>query len=492
MKEPLKKIAAFLSAAVMVVQTAGASVYADNENDVIRRYSEDVPHTGVSKAPVSAVTEDTDRLVAESWLDEYSLKSDDLTIRFTLTNNTGKYVEDHFGEVSAMYKKQDGKWIEAADSMVDVEFISVSKFLAPGEKTYAAFPVDSYYSRDDLKPGTYALNIPGYGFAEFKLTGNEPDKKSMPYEKLSKGDIEKAVISLQSAGDEKLRKAEFIGGDAARIVSILKQIVIGENAEEEYNSLAGTFRFEVKIKYGNGSEKAVVFRDKDMLEYNGTIFRCREDPYMVLSNMFSSRLAEFTDEKIRSEKKTGWFEIDGTDRRYSKGLPYTGWIKKKDGSYRYCLDGYAVTGEFQIDGDTYIFGDDGIYTGEKCDYPVTGDCGGELFTDTKKISVKLTLNDDSGGEYEVGMPVKLERWEKGRWTDCIDDPGSERNGAAVVLNGDNKKGRITFDYQTRAMYSFIKDTYYRLTLPVREKDNGSGASQNIYVIFEAISEYGDF
>ncbi|MCH5193000.1 MAG: hypothetical protein J1F11_03495 [Oscillospiraceae bacterium] len=425
----------------------------------------------------------TDGLDVDFWLDEYSLKSEDLTIWFTLSNNTEKDIRDRSEELFEIYEKKDGEW-SVVDNPLTVDWVSEEKYLRPGERRAVGFPLGIYFLKDKLKPGRYALNIPGHGFAEFKLTDKEPDYSSMPYAELPETGIEKVTISEYGCGsiDELLHKAEWTGSDGRTAVRYLKQTVI-DPKHEAIVDVAGNTPLEINIKYTDGTEETALFCTPDRLSYSDKIVSCGREPYYALWDMMNNDLNDLAVEDIRYEKKTGWFRLDGINRRFKDGLPYTGWLKNKDGTKKYCLDGYAVKGDLQIDGYIYSFGDDGIYTGKKTASPLTAQCG-KVSVDTEKIAVTVTLNDKSGKSYGTASPYTMEWWQKGEWVNYTDDEELSED-FTVLLNADKTTDTVYFYPRQICAHAFT-DGYYRLTLPVWEDGKRGKESQDIYVVIEAV------
>lgn len=320
-------------------------------------------------------------------------------------------------------------------------------------------------------------------FAETGSADSVTDASLMPYAELSERDIEKVTVSEYDCGAEDARQTELTGSDALKIVKCLKQIVIGESAEEAYSGLVGMSAMEVSVKYEDGSEKTVDFRNNNMLFYNGTVVWCNKEPYREIEDILYHALNDLPEDDIRYEKRSGWFKLDGVKRRYNKGLPYTGWLKNKDGSRKYCLDGYLMTGEFQIGKYIYSFGEDGIYTGEKTLSPLTGSCG-KISTDAGESEIKVTLNDKSGKKYGVASPYTIERWQNGSWVNWTDEE-TLKEYSDVILSKDKKTGSVYFYPGWFTLHAFSAG-YYRVTLPVWEDGKISIAPQKLYVVFEAV------
>lgn len=190
-------------------------------------------------------------------------------------------------------------------------------------------------------------------------------------------------------------------------------------------------------------------------------------------------------------KYTGQRTENGVQRRYSNGLPYTGWTKSKDGSRKYCLDGYAVTGDFQIGDKVYSFGEDGVYMG-KSDSPVlTASCESRVSSDTEKLYVTAAAHDKNGRDYAVGEPEKMERWENGKWVSCI-GKGIEYavDGIGYVLSGiegqcEPNDVKTTFYPQTYTGGN-MPAGYYRIALMGGEFGNYPETKREIYAVFEAV------
>ena len=167
------------------------------------------------------------------------------------------------------------------------------------------------------------------------------------------------------------------------------------------------------------------------------------------------------------ERYSGWTKSsDGTRRRYSDGLPYTGWLKYKNGQRRYCLDGYIATSNMQIGDHIYTFDKDGFYTGKTALTLITK-CDRIVSEDTDKITVALKNLD--GRDYNFGVLIKMERWEKGKWVNCWGDWKGE-NGEELAFYSigyflENKGDMMELDLnpQLYTNYSFTEG-YYRIPI----------------------------
>ena len=228
-----------------------------------------------------------DKLVSKAWLDEYNSKDDKLTINFTLFNNTKKDITIN-PDVYTVYEQKDGKWSYVSGE-VAVDALLRKEIIKPDEKYYIEFPMYQYYiDRSKFEPGIYAVNIGGWGFAEFALTDNKPDLSETPYANLSEDNIKKIQLNTGFSSDDTL-SAEFTGYEARQLVHILRQIRIYGDAEETFSGLAGTFRCEIKIIYNDGTTKTVVFRDSEILEYKGKKVFCAEYPYHAIEDILDKK-----------------------------------------------------------------------------------------------------------------------------------------------------------------------------------------------------------
>lgn len=202
-------------------------------------------------------------------------------------------------------------------------------------------------------------------------------------------------------------------------------------------------------------------------------------------------LYSFAEDGGCTGKYSGWTKQDGVKRRYSKGLPYTGWLKNKDGSKKYCLDGYLVTGDFQIGGKIYSFGKDGIYTGKSKKLTLTASCESRISADTEKISVTVQYHDGNNDKgYTVGEPAKMERWENGKWVDCIGESAEYAvNDIAYELGG---LGDCSVNFTKVPFYpqtytgGNMPAGYYRITVPCGEAADYLNTKKDLYAVFEVV------
>ena len=180
---------------------------------------------------------------------------------------------------------------------------------------------------------------------------------------------------------------------------------------------------------------------------------------------------------------TGW----SGKKYYQDGLPHTGWVEDNAGK-QYCLNGYPVTGDFQIEDTVYSFDRKGIYTGESSPALLTASCAESVSADAEKITVKVTHNGGSK-EYLVGNPEKMERWENGKWKRCgksylyaVDDIG-------MIIDGTDDcspNSAVVAFYPNRYMGGDMPAGYYRIAVPYGESNNYSKTQKDVYAVFEAV------
>lgn len=169
---------------------------------------------------------------------------------------------------------------------------------------------------------------------------------------------------------------------------------------------------------------------------------------------------------------TGTYSGWKNNRCYKDGLPYTGWSETKDGR-KYCLDGYAVTGEFPINGEIYKFSGKGICKESRTPV-VSVTCGERVCTDTEKI--KITLENLDGKSHEFKIAKSFEYFKDGEWVSC-----KNTNSYVPLGKGISQKGeKLTFEADV-SEYSRNKfnEGFYRLPITCD--------TETYYAVFEAVS-----
>lgn len=203
-------------------------------------------------------------------------------------------------------------------------------------------------------------------------------------------------------------------------------------------------------------------------------------------------LYRFNDDMVSEGKYSGWVRQNGKRVRYHNGLPYTGWLKTKDGSWKYCMDGYPVTGDIQLSrmlngtktSDLlYSFDENGILTEKrKSDIIFYGN-----FHVDAGDGVLYIMVTASGGEFDISSPQGLERWENGEWVSCDDkdDPWqfTEEEYPLFDYEGCEPFPTVEFDFPVRDyLRGEITEGHYRLVFTVSDEIKNEGF--NAYYLFE--------
>lgn len=184
-------------------------------------------------------------------------------------------------------------------------------------------------------------------------------------------------------------------------------------------------------------------------------------------------ICKYDDNSNLIEKFSGWAETDGVSRRYIDGKPYTGWLKNKDGTYKYVLDGYIVKGEFPIKNTVCTFDENGILTDRKiADIIVTQ--YGYVFAGADVITLDArAVRKGSCNMYDA---EKFERWENGEWADCLGKNVEYVTADGLYVLGPEELAlEIEFEPE-RYLGEKITAGYYRMTFP---SDEG-----NVYAIIK--------
>lgn len=185
---------------------------------------------------------------------------------------------------------------------------------------------------------------------------------------------------------------------------------------------------------------------------------------------------------------SGWAETDGISRRYIDGKPYTGWLKNKDGTYKYVLDGYLVKGEIPIKNKVYTFDENGIMTGQKkavlsLKWEEDEFWKWEAVVGTAMLEFEITPL--VYGEYGHGNPEKLERWENGEWVDCL---GVENYAVTdeehlISFQDGNQMTHVFGFYPGEYIGSEITPGTYRLTLTGINESSGVIKEDRIFKVY---------
>lgn len=178
----------------------------------------------------------------------------------------------------------------------------------------------------------------------------------------------------------------------------------------------------------------------------------------------------------------GWVKEGDTERRYEDGFPYTGWLQVEGGTKKYCLDGYLVTGNFTIGGVTYNFGSKGTYSGKSAVPDFSAECG-EVVPNAEKIEFTVYANKDDGKTYSVKYPVKMQRWTKGKWVDCIGKNINYTSNNLDALFSSSQSAVVPF-YPKFYTNGNFKEGYYRVTFSAEESSEYKTTAKKFYSVFK--------
>ena len=171
-------------------------------------------------------------------------------------------------------------------------------------------------------------------------------------------------------------------------------------------------------------------------------------------------ICKYDDDSNLIGEFSGWATTDGVSRRYMDGKPYTGWLKNKDGTYKYVLDGYIVKGEMPIKNTVCTFDENGILTDRKIANIVVTQYG-YVFAGADVIT--LDAKAVRKGSYTMYDVEKFERWENGEWADCLGkDVEYVTADSLYILDPEYLDLEIEFEPE-RYLGEKITAGYYRMT-----------------------------
>lgn len=259
-----------------------------------------------------------DKIWAAPWLDEYSLKSDDITVSFNVRNRYDKPAKIN-AEPIALYKKENGQWTdmsEKAGRSVHAETAPSYTVLENGRITLN-FDLSKYYDTSKLEAGDYAVWIDGAGYAEFGLTDEEPNAGSFPFAGLKADDIKEIQLNDSSIsmdvttvirggngkitntiGEEDqygITKATAIVKDdeqLERVIDYLRQFELGEAYTKKDTYCGGTVR--VIVRYKNNTKKTLDFTYVELATYNGKRkYYCTDRLYYAVDDLIKETNKEY-------------------------------------------------------------------------------------------------------------------------------------------------------------------------------------------------------
>ncbi len=177
---------------------------------------------------------------------------------------------------------------------------------------------------------------------------------------------------------------------------------------------------------------------------------------------------------------SGWATLDGVSRRYIDGVPYTGWLKNKDGTYKYVLDGFVVKGEMPIKNTVCIFDENGIMTSRKKAVLSVDWDGGETYE-----PLTFTVTPLAYGKYGYGNPEKLECWENGEWVDCLGVENYAVTDEEYLISFHGCEQQVDIiEFSPKAYIgNHITTGTYRLTLTGINEDPDAAQEDKVFKIY---------
>lgn len=191
-------------------------------------------------------------------------------------------------------------------------------------------------------------------------------------------------------------------------------------------------------------------------------------------------LYRYDDSSAQIGEYSGWAERDGISCRYVDGKPYTGWLKNKDGTYKYVLEGFLVKGEMPIKNKVYTFDENGVMTSQKkAVLSVDWDDSEEKYE-----PLIFTVTPLAYGEYSYGNPGKLEYWSNGEWVDCMGEDGYAVTDEVNLISFQDCEQQVDIIEFSPKRYigSDITAGTYRLTFYASE-EKPDKHTFNLYCIF---------
>lgn len=222
------------------------------------------------------------------WLDEYSLKGDDTAVSFTLYNRYEETVKAGTDLIN-LVKKENGQWTDMQDRAARFDCIEIDPTytsLETDQKTALTFDLSGLYDTSKLTAGDYAVWIDGVGYAEFKLTDEEPMSGDFPFAGIKAGDVKEIQLIMQECGGDHETKVSFKKGEYFdRTLDHLRQLKFEKAYEKYSNDKVGFGGFEVVVRLNGGKKKTLSYRDSDAVIYNGgKVYKCNWQVYYALKD----------------------------------------------------------------------------------------------------------------------------------------------------------------------------------------------------------------
>lgn len=227
------------------------------------------------------------------WLEEYSLKSDDIAVSFTVYNEFDDPVRIRT-DLIYLYKKENGKWtaVHGKAGRYPAEVTPQYTTLYAYYRTALTFDLSDLYDTSKLEAGNYSVFVGGVGYAEFRLTDKEPKFDKLPFAGLKAEDIKEIQLIRHATSIN--TKSSFTKGEYFdRSLDYLRQLKF-ERAYEQYSVEFDYFYLDVIVRLNGGKKMTLRFYDPDAAIYNGgTVYKCNWQPYYALKEL----LFEVNDKK---------------------------------------------------------------------------------------------------------------------------------------------------------------------------------------------------
>ena len=224
------------------------------------------------------------------WLDEYSLKNNDISVSFTLYNRYEETVKVGTDLIN-LVKKENGQWTDMQDRAARfycIETDPAYTALDADQKTALTFDLSDLYDTSKLTAGDYAVWIDGAGYAEFRLTDKETKSGDFPFAGIKAGDVKEIQLIMQECGGDHETKVSFKKGEYFdRTLDHLRQLKFEKAYEKYSNDKVGFGGFDVVVRLNGGKKKTLSYRDSDAVIYNGgKVYKCNWQVYHALKDFF--------------------------------------------------------------------------------------------------------------------------------------------------------------------------------------------------------------
>ena len=236
-----------------------------------------------------------------TWLEEYSLKSDDIAVSFTVYNELDDPVKIRT-DLIYLYKKENGKWTAVQDKteLYPAEVTPQYTTLNAYYKTALTFDLSDLYDTSKLEAGNYAVFVGGVGYAEFRLTDKEPKSDKLLFESLKAEDIKEIQLIWHSASLKDLKSSFTKGKYFDRSLDHLRQLKF-KRAYEQYSPEFDNFSLDVVVRLNGGKKMTLKFYDPDAAIYNGgTVYTCNWQIYYALKELLFEVNGKTNDPLYRS------------------------------------------------------------------------------------------------------------------------------------------------------------------------------------------------